>query len=123
MGEYADDLIDAGMMEHPWGYSYRSRRTVGRKPSRSARTEMPKVSNEDFEAWYKSHEPWGSCSKYEIAGMAWMEVLDRMKAADPNDQFTQWFDFEMPEAYHIFKTKIVAKSAWIESLKRILEKE
>jgi hypothetical protein len=129
MGEHADDLIDAGMMEGHyrgyWGYSYRrshkphKRHKIAPKSPKALQNfiEIPKISNEDFEAWYNKIN-WNGCSRYEIAGMAWHEAAKRCDKQANDDHFTWWFD-ELNDIYHIFKIKIVAKMAWKESIKRL----
>ena len=82
MGEYADDLIEGGLMsESPFG-----RRSIGRrvrKPSSplKLKIEVPKVSNDDFEQWFQElAESAGaeSMSSYEYALLGWLEAVKRM---------------------------------------------
>lgn len=109
MGEYADDLIDAGMMEpYPFGLPHAS--YTHNKP-----VEAPRIALTDFDEWYEGVN-WSGCSKYEIAAVAWFEAAKRYGEQGNDDTFTWWFD-ALPDVYHMcFKAKIIAKMAWKKSL-------
>ena len=93
MGEYADDLIEAGMLgDNPFGYN------VAR--GRALRVKKPPVILQmtdimAYRRWYKKHD-WSGCSRYEIAAMAWHEAVSRFSNTRAtnidDDNFTWWFD-------------------------------
>jgi len=115
MGEYADDLIDAGMMEdNPFGYHTHKSKV---KP-KVEKPEKPEVDFIAFTKWFNSHN-WGSCSQFEICSMAWHEVTKRLNSKADNiddDHFTWWFDSY--EFVGIFKDSPLALMAWNEAKKR-----
>lgn len=105
MGEYVDEEVDKGYGDlgadglPPRGPRprYRPVRT-NLPPAITVQNHM--VALADFKAWYSSMQPWGSCSSYEIASMAWNEAVDRISkaVAKPvpaivdDDHFTWWWD-------------------------------
>ena len=116
MGEYANDLIDAGMMEdHPFGYhsSHSNHSNHSNRVSKSVDVDFVAFSN-----WYNSHN-WDGCSQYEICSMAWNEVVKRCnyKANDiDDDNFTWWFD--SCDLVGVFKIIPLTFMAWNEAKKR-----
>ena len=90
MGEYAQDCIEAGMMEeYPFG-SPRSRR--GRAWPRSRRKPEPPqlpetLSDDHFSWWYdelRGDPSNDKMSEYEVAAMAWHEAVRRLRTANNN---------------------------------------
>jgi hypothetical protein len=95
MGEYADDLIDSGMMgDNPFGYN------VARSRTSRTRVKKPPVILQmsdiiAYQRWFKKFN-WSGCSRYEVASLAWHEAVrlfPHTKATDiDDDNFSWWFD-------------------------------
>jgi len=91
MGEYADDLIEAGLMgENPFGRSVVHQCTP--KPKAIDIDIDIDLNSKAFSKWYASFN-WSGCSKYEISSMAWHEVCQRVNCKEfTDDEFSWWFD-------------------------------
>jgi len=139
MGEMADDLIDAGMMqEYPFGprrysffnsYNRSSRSRRSRRPQSRRKPVLPPVpaiypemTHEAFDRWYKRTD-WKGCSIYEVASMAWEWVKEQYEIKDNvtqlgNDHFTWWHDENAESWYGTMTMYGITQLVWLEAVKR-----